>query len=78
MMIEAMFPCIWVWRTIAPIEKHFESPSSFFYGEELKKRHNSNLFKTETWEIALGLPHMMVVSANLGISFMKWGFLQSA
>ena len=84
MVIEAMFPYIWVWRTIAPIlrmiglKKHFESPSSFFYGEEVKKRHNSNLFKTDTWEVALGLPHMLVVSGNLGISFMKWGFLQSA
>ena len=84
MMIEAMFPYIWVWRTIVPIlrmiglKKHFESSSSLLYSEELKKRHNSNLFKTETWEIALGVTHITAVSATLGATFMKWGFLNSA
>ena len=83
MIIEAMFPYIWAWRTIAPIfsmiglKKYFETPTSYF-GKEMKKRHNSNLFRTETWEIALGQAHMTLASFFLGSSFMKWGFLNSA
>ena len=83
-VVEAMFPYIWAWKTIAPIlkmlglKKYFDSPSSFFYGEEMKKRHNSSLFKTDTWEVALGMMHVTPISANLGASFMKWGLLNSA
>ena len=83
MVIEAMFPYIWAWRMIAPIlkltglKKHVEAPSSF-YGKEIKKRHNSNLFKTDSWEMALGLGHMVLLTRSLGVAFMKWGFLGSA
>ena len=83
MMIEAMFPYIWAWRTIAPIlrtfgfKKYFEAPS-YFFGEEMRKRHNGNLFKTDTWEVALGPTHMIFLTYNLGTSFMKWGLLASA
>ena len=83
MVIEAMFPYIWTWRIIAPILKmiglkqFFEDFSSNFYGEEMKKRHNGRFFKTDTWEFPLGITHMVVLSCNLGISFMKWGFVGS-
>ena len=82
MMVEAMFPYIWAWKLIAPIlkmiglKKHFEVPPSFI-GEEMKKRHNINLFKSETWEMPLGSGHMIILTLNLGTSFAKWGFPQT-
>ena len=83
MVIEALFPYIWAWRMIAPIlkmiglKKYFEDSSSL-YSEEVKKRHNSSLFKTDSLEASLGVTHMVALSCNLGVSFMKWGFLSSA
>ena len=83
MMVEAMFPYIWAWKLIAPIlkmtglKKYFEVPSSFF-GKEMKKRHNSNLFRADTIELAIGPGHMTPLSFNLGTSFCKWGLLTSA
>ena len=83
MFIEAVFPYIWAWRMIAPIlkkiglKKYFDVPSSVF-GEEMKKRHNSNCFKTDTWEMAIGLEHVFLLTCNLGTSFMKWGLVFSA
>ena len=44
----------------------------------MKKCHNGRFFKTDTWEVLLGITHMTVLSFNLGVSFMKWGFLSSA
>ena len=50
MMVEAMFPYIWAWTVIAPIfkmiglKKYFDDSPPIF-GEEMKKRHNRNLFK---------------------------------
>ena len=81
MMVEGMFPYIWAWKLIAPIlkmmglKKHVEVPSSF--GEEVKKRHNINFFKTETWEVPLGSQHMAFLRMNLGTSFLKWGFVHT-
>ena len=83
MMVEAMFPYIWAWKLIAPIlkmiglKKYFDVPPPIF-GEEMKKRHTSNFFKTETWELAVGLGHMTVLSVSLGASFCKWGYLFSS
>jgi len=83
MIIEGMFPYIWAWKMIAPIlkmiglKKYYEAPSSFF-GEEVKKYHNGNFFKSDTWEVVLGVDHMTLLSWHLGASFFKWGFLQSA
>ena len=83
MYIEAMYPYIWMWRMIGPIskyiglKKYFGAPSSIF-GEEMKKRHNTNYFKTETSETPIGILHMTVLSCNLGTSFYKWGFLSSS
>ena len=80
MMMEAMFPYIWAWKLIAPIlkmiglKKYFDVPPPIF-GDEMKKRHMSNSFKTETWELALGLGHMTPLSVSLGASFCKWGYL---
>ena len=77
MMVEAMFPYIWAWKLIAPIlkviglKKYFDAPPPIF-GDEMKKRHMSNSFKTETWELALGLGHMGPLSISLGASFCKW------
>ena len=77
MMIEVMFPYIWAWKMIAPIlkmigfKKYFESPS--YYGEEMKKYHNINLFKSETLEVPVGIGHniMGLASFALGASFFK-------
>ena len=44
----------------------------------MKKRHNTNYFKTETSETPIGILHMTVLSCNLGTSFYKWGFLSSS
>ena len=83
MFIESMYPYIWMWRIIGPVSKfvglknYFEAPSSIF-GEEMKKRHNTNYFKTETSETPIGILHMTVLSCNLGSSFGKWGFLTSS
>ena len=83
MYIEALYPYIWSWRVVGPILKmiglknYFEAPSSIF-GKEMKIRHNTNYFKTETSETPLGILHMIVLSCNLGTSFGKWGFLMSA
>ena len=80
MMVEAMFPYIWAWKLIAPVLKmtglrnYFKVP----FGEEVKKRHNNSFFKTETWDMALGLGHMIFLSMNLGASFLKWGLPNSA
>jgi len=52
MMVEGAFPYIWAWKMIAPLfkkiglKKYFEDSSLF--GEEMKKHHNSNYFKTDT------------------------------
>ena len=76
-MIEAVFPYIWAWRTIAPIlkmiglKKYFETNLSMF-GEETEKRHDGNPFKTNTFEVAVEVAHMSFLSCNLGASFMKW------
>ena len=84
MVIEALFPYIWAWRMIAPILKiiglkFFKDASSNFYGgEEMKKRHNSSLFKTDSLDLPIGLIHMIDFSGNLGISFLKWGIVSSA
>ena len=48
------------------------------FGEEMKKRLNINCFKANTWEIAIGLHHVFLLTYNLGTSFMKWGFVFSA
>ena len=83
MVVEAMFPYIWAWKIIAPViksmglKKYFEVPPPMF-GEEFKKRHNVSLFRTETWEIILGIEPMNLLACNLGASFCKWGFLQSS
>ena len=83
MVAEAMFPYIWSWKIIAPViksmglKKYFEVPPPMF-GEEFKKRHNVSLFRTETWEIILGIEPMNSLAYNLGASFCKWGFLQAA
>ena len=83
MMIEGAFPYIWAWKKIVPIlkmiglKKYFETTSSM-YGEEMKKRHNSSPFKTDTVEMAVALAHMNLLSCNLGTSFMKWAFVCSA
>jgi len=83
MIIEAMFPYIWAWKMIAPIlkmvglKKYYEVPSSIF-GEEMKRRHLSSLFKTDTWEVVFGLDNKYILSFNLGASCSKWGFLESA
>ena len=84
MMIEAAFPYIWAWKMIAPIlkiiglKKYFETTSSMTSSEEMKKRHNSSLFKTDSLEVAVALAHMSYLSCNLGVSFMKWAFVGSA
>ena len=83
MMVEAMFPYIWAWKLIAPIlkmmglKKCFDVPPSMF-GGEMMKRHIGNYFKTDTWELVVGLGHMTVLSVNLGASFCKWAHLFSA
>ena len=83
MMIEAIFPYIWAWKLIAPILKkiglknYFDGPLPIF-GEEMKKRHISNYFLTDTWELALGIGHMLPLSVALGASFSKWGYMFSA
>ena len=83
MIVEAMFPYIWSWKIIAPVlksmglKRRFEVPPPIF-GEELKKRHNVNLFRTDTLEISIGIEHMNLLSFCLGVSFFKWGFVQSA
>ena len=83
MVIETVFPYIWAWKMIAPILKmiglkqYFEN-ASLMYGEEMKKRHNSSLFKVDTVEMATALSHMALLSCNLGIQFMKWAFVGSA
>ena len=75
--IEGLFPFIWVWRLVVPVikmlglDKHIEDQ---FLGKELKKRHNFNLFKSESLGVILGLRHMNFFSFVLGISFFKWGF----
>ena len=53
------------------LRKYFEIHPVF--RGEVKKRHNNSFFKTETWDVALGLGHMIVLSFNLGASFFKWG-----
>ena len=69
MLIEAAFPYMWAWEMIAPIlkiigiKKYFEVPSAAF-GEEVKKRHNSNCFKTDTRDVAVGVEHMVLLSYN--------------
>ena len=79
MTIEAVFPYIWAWKLIAPIlrmlgvKKYFENNSAL-YGEEMMKRHNSNIFKTDTLEMGPVLRHMNFLSFYFGVSFMKWGF----
>ena len=81
MMVEGMFPYIWAWKLIAPVlkmmglKKHFEVPS--YVGEEMKKRHNINFFKSDTLEIPLGIGHMVMLTVNLGTSFCKWGFVHA-
>ena len=81
MMVEGMFPYIWAWKLIAPVlkmmglRKYFEIHPVF--RGEIKKRHKS-FFKTETWDVALGLGHMIVLSFNLGASFFKWGLPNAA
>ena len=80
MMIEIIFPYIWAWKMIAPglkmigLKKYFETGASM-YGEEMKKRHDVNLFKTNTLEVPLAMAHMSFLSCNLGVSFMKWAFV---
>ena len=59
------------------LKKYFEVPSSF-YGEEMKKRHNSSLFRADTIELGIGPGHMTPLSFNLGTSFCKWGLLTAA
>ena len=79
MMVEAMFPYIWAWKLIAPVLRMTGlRPPIMIIEEEVKKRHNPNFFKTGTWEVALGLGHMMLFSFNLGASFFKWGLPNAA
>ena len=75
MMVEGIFPYIWAWKLIAPILKMigFKKIPLANVGEELKKRHNISLFKTDTWEMTLGLGLMTMLTFNLGASFFKWG-----
>ena len=71
MVIEGMFPFIWVWRLVFPvmkmlglderIEAHL---SSKLGGEELKKCHNLYLFKSDTWESNLRQRHMTICFLN--------------
>ena len=83
MMIETVFPYIWAWKIIAPIlrmlgvKKYFENNSAL-YGEEMKKRHNSDIFKTDSFEMGLVLRHMNFLAIYLGISFLMWGFVLTA
>ena len=82
MVIEGMFPYIWVWKLIAPslriigLQKYFEPVPDKLIGEEFKKCHNFSFFKTDTWEIFIGAGHMIALSAHLGVSFFKWGFVE--
>jgi len=82
MVIEGMFPFIWVWRLVFPVikmlglDEHMEAHlSSKLGGEEFKKRHNFYLFKSDTWEFALRQRHMTMLSQHLGASFFKWGIV---
>ena len=85
MVIEGFFPYIWVWRLVLPsckmlgIDKHLEARFLSGSGEELRKRHNIDLCKSDTWEVILGSGHLLTFLCQyLGCSFFKWGFVFSA
>jgi len=81
MLIEEMYPYIWVWKFIAPVlnalglKKYFEPIPHTIMGEEVQKRHNFSLFRADTSDTNLGIAHMTWLSAFLGCSFFKWGFV---
>jgi len=81
MVIEGMFPYIWVWRLVFPVmkilglDRCIETRLSSTYGEEFRKRHNFYLFKSDSWELALWSRLMANLSSYLGTSFFKWGFV---
>ena len=78
MVIEALFPYIWVWRLVLPgmkmlgYDKRLEASG---FGEEARKRHNFDLYKSDTWEVLLGSGHLLTFLCQyFGCSFFKWGF----
>ena len=54
----------WAYFKFIGLKSYFGAPSSVF-GEEMKKHHNTNYFKTETSETPIGILHMTVLSCNL-------------
>ena len=82
-LVEGMYPYIWVWRLVPPIlktlglDKRIEALVYSSFGEEVKKRHTINLFRSDTWENVLGSGLMIFFSQSLGCSFFKWGFIFS-
>ena len=54
------------------------SPPMYMFGEDFKKRHDFSLFRTDTWEMMVGIEPMNLLAYSLGASFCKWGFLQSS
>ena len=84
MVIEGLFPYIWVWRLVLPglkmlgVDKHMETRYLSGFGEEFRKRHNFSLYKSDTWEVILGSGHLLTMLCEyLGCSFFKWGFVFS-
>ena len=85
MVIEGLFPYIWVWRLVLPsckilgIDRHMEARFLSGSSEEIRKRHNIDLYKSDTWEVILGSGHLLTFLCQyLGCSFFKWGFVFSA
>lgn len=78
-VVEGFAPYIWAWKLVIPIftrlginmERYGELN---ILGTEAKKRHNFNIFTSDTWDTIFGGLHLNQVILYLGVSFMKWGY----
>ena len=74
---EVMFPCIWMWKLFVPIIMKFglkERLSNVsMFGPESRKRQNTVMSYTDTFDSLLRIWHFGGCSFYLGSSFMCWG-----
>ena len=76
---EGIAPYIWAWKLAIPIFTLLKIKIQRFgglniLGTEAKKRHEFNLFRTDTWDTTFGTLHLNQVILYLGVSFMTWAY----
>ena len=76
---EGLAPYIWAWKLVVPVITLLGIKVQNFgglniLGAEAKKRHEFNLFTTDTWDTTFGSLHMNQVILYLGSSFMTWAY----